>query len=266
MHADPIPTVEWDHRVRNVAEIKSALQTYSVVRLANAIDPYIAERAFDLASSLFALSEEERMACRREGDGSGYTPPGIEYVRGMPDGLRTFWDVRRPDLFPNVFPKGRDDIRWGIESFLFLLKNLGTRVPGAMRPSFVEDMVPGEHHLRCSHYQDVPVGKITMEAHRDFGLLTVYVGGGGKGLEVHVKDQWVDAESTFGDIIIGIGSCWTLYDKRLKPLWHRVVGTGELRTSMVVFLELGPDVILPTGERNRDRMIRLMKNVLPSAY
>lgn len=199
----------------------------------------------------------------REKHASGFTPPGIEGVAGQPPNrLRQFWDVSLANNVPNrrcPFSNGF------VEAMEVLAQELAAYAPrifssleaslGPNGAGLEKVMAGGSHHLRATHYPKAsPSDTILFPEHRDFSVVTVFVGGTEPGLQFKLDGQWQEVENPAGDVIIMAGTLLRFWSGgpdhpgRIKGVPHRIVNTGVERLSLSFFTEPHPDTPLPNSE------------------
>lgn len=192
----------------------------------------------------------------------GYTPPGREGFQSDP--AKKNFHREALDLNPKhqslEFSVARLFARaeYVAQSIIDLLEKCTT-----LRADMVR---PGTHILRAARYltPGMTPREILFDAHRDFGLLTVFIGSGQAGLQAEVKGSFDDIVLDPGDVLVGVGTqlAQFLHGYDVRALKHRVVGGEEERLSSFFFYELDPDVMLPrTNERSGDMVDRVMELV-----
>lgn len=195
---------------------------------------------------------------------SGFSPPGIEGVAGKrADYGRQFWDVHLDKAsdgkacdHTRELVRRMQDVTQELsvvmsEVFLRMEQGLGPLAAGMHQV-----MVKGWHGLRATHYPPVPrpADDILFPAHRDFSLVTVFVGGAEPGLQINTQGSWQDLENPLGDIALIAGGMlryWTggtKHPDRIGGLRHRVVYAADERLSLSFFTEPEPNTILPYSD------------------
>lgn len=236
----------------------------AVFLLSDVLPAGVTERFYAAARDVFDLPEYEKLACLRRGMSGGYTPPGIEGVRGKePDRRRRFWDTVASEHGGSRYPDS------GVgRAYRDAAEALYAACDAAARPFFrarYPDIAPlldgGRHLLRTSAYEPERAGESLFPTHVDFGLATFYVGGTSLGLQGRIDGDWIDLVAGPGDLLVGLGTTLRLYDPAVAPLRHRVVGTGVARISAVFFTEPRGDVTLPNGVRAADHLHRLVSEI-----
>lgn len=188
----------------------------------------------------------------------GYIPPGIESLQGTPHTRN--WNRHMFDCGPELHfgePSVRALYFAAAEACRFTLSLLDQSSAFKLRK-----LPEGEHRLRTAQYllDCTRESDILFDEHRDFSLLTAFIGNGQPGLEIRIGDDWCPVELGYGDVLIGAGTPLRQFRPELKPLYHRIVGGTHFRLSSFLFFELQEEVILPkTGERYGDMMSRILK-------
>ena len=195
----------------------------------------------------------------RGGDKSGFTPPGVESVGGRPPNTyRQFWDISVGGPNPSC-PHS--------SAFVSSLEALGQRLVketpyifsalekglGEMATSLAGAAAGGSCGLRVTHYPPVscPSDGLLFPCHRDFSLVTMFLGGAEPGLQVKIDGVWQDLENPSGQLTIVAGTMlrfWTggpSHPDRVTGLLHRVRHAGTERLSISFFAEPQPDTPLP---------------------
>ncbi|MBI4433421.1 isopenicillin N synthase family oxygenase [Candidatus Uhrbacteria bacterium] len=274
MNASVIPTCPLPRVTSEF--LRDALTSPGVGILTECLDPALTANAYWLARDVFRLPPDVRERYRAPGPAmGGYTPSGIEGVAGYgPDFHREFWDVREPYRFPNRFPAEVPGFADAISVLYLLLRGnvvdrllpfLGA-VCGQPRAYFV-DRTRGAHHLfRMSHYPALPIdvlqGRERFPTHRDFGLLTIFIGGAEPGLEFSRDGQWIPLTLSPGTVAVGAGLILRMESgKRVCAYRHRVAPIPHERTSLTFFLEPDPRVLLPNGEYAGEYLARLVQKI-----
>lgn len=244
------------------ATIREALKTEGMIRLPQVLDPDFVRQVFRSFETLFDLSEDQKIGCRRLGFGSGYTPTNIEGVRDLPkDSYRSFWDIVAPNAGCNRFPASFEEHRSDVEALYRQVEALAIRVFTGAYPSLQQIIRNGAHGIRATHFRPRDPDWIVMPCHLDIGFITVYVGGSSRGLEGKIRNEWTGMINPPGDVIIGAGTTLRMYEQDVVPLRHRVISSGVRRISLAFFLEPSADVVLPNGEVAGDRLRRLVNRI-----
>ncbi|MCE9586105.1 hypothetical protein K8R04_02165 [Candidatus Uhrbacteria bacterium] len=195
---------------------------------------------------------------------SGFSPPGVEGVAGKnPDNGRQFWDTHLDhDSDAKICAHSADLVRAmrhltlelsvimsGV--FYHMERGLGPLAHGLHRV-----MLNGAHGLRATHYppsSPSPDG-VLFPSHRDFSLVTVFVGGAEAGLQIDRAGTWHHLDNRPGDIAIIAGGMlryWTGGPKnphRIGGLRHRVMRAVSERISLSFFTEPEPHTVLPYAD------------------
>ena len=235
-----------------------------VFHLRAALPSGLAERFYAAARDLFALTEEEKMACVRQGMTGGYTPPGIEGVQGKdPDRRRRFWDTMADAHGGSRYPDSAVGCAYR-EAADALYAACDASASAFFRDAF-PDIAPmlagGRHMLRTSSYDPEEAGNVLFPPHIDFGLATFYVGGAPLGLQGLIDGVWTDLAAAPGDLLVGLGTTLRQFDPSVVPLRHRVVGTGAPRISAVFFTEPRGDILLPNGLLAAEHLHRMVARI-----
>lgn len=235
-----------------------------VFHLRGALPSGMTRRFYDAARAIFALPDEEKLACARVGMTGGYTPPGVEGVRGKePDRRRRFWDTIADAHGGSRYPETDVGLAY---------REAATEVHAACDaaaraffrtefPGVAPLLDGGRHLLRASSYEPEEAGAVLFPPHADFGFATFYVGGAAAGLQGFVDDAWTDLSAPHGDLLVGLGTTLRLFDPAVVPLRHRVVGAGAPRISAVFFTEPRGDVLLPNGLRAEEHLRRMVARI-----
>lgn len=249
----------------------NALESVGVVEIIKAVSPKLVEDSYRAAETLFYISPEHLRRYQTSGGGNGYAPPGSERVAGgAPDYGRHYFEMRavgRNHTVPREVPSfGRACRRLFRE-----LEKSGTQMLalldsylGKPRGYFISRVRGGSHLLRVNHYPFLPPAedvRLRFPAHRDLGLLTLYLGGAREGLEVQIGRRWIRPRVPAGSLLLAGGNMLALESGgRIRPVRHRVRDAAG-RVSIVMFLEPRADVMLPNGERAREYLERIMKYI-----
>lgn len=278
-----IPTfTESEFETFSSRRIVDAMNAFGVLRLefdASSNVSHTSETFRLLASRLFDLPDDVLATCMRNDGGEGYTPPGVEGVRGhASDFLRHFWDFR-----PGVHARMTHDVAAFSESAehvmtlalppcfrifkaldRFTLSSTPHRSASSWR--IAEDAQGGSHLLRVSHYlnQSSSSLDVLFPSHQDFGLLTAYIGGSSHGLQMKLNGVWHDVYNPPGSIILAAGTTLKMLCPDVRAVTHRVVGSSVGRVAMVLFTELRPEILLPNGKTNSNHLAAMVRSVRKS--
>ncbi len=247
-----------------------------LLRITNVVDVSKINHARREGFRVFDEPSRLNQAVYRGENSSGYTPPGIEGVADKPPNLlRQFWDIQYG---------GAANPRCGFSGRLvFSLEHVALDLTVNMLGVFYylehglqahglhSMMAGGTHGLRATHYpmKPRPDDGIIFPEHRDFSVVTVFIGGCEPGLQVKINNEWRDVENPLGDIVIMAGTLlrfWTGGPKHpdsIRGVSHRVIWTGEERLSLSFFTEPKPETVLPNfdGTTSGEYISRLMKKV-----
>lgn len=195
-------------------------------------------------------------------DQVGYTPPGVERtVRSERTMLRHFFDYRA-----GFATLSTDDVReTALHKFYTGLVANTRSVLRRLDPivgcsSLIED---GPFVLRIAEAlndRNEPFNEL-FPPHKDFGLFTVFVGGAYAGLQVKVGGGWIPVAPGPGEYLIAPGTLFAQYYPKAKVPEHRVMGTNARRISFTLFVDPGPDIVLPEKVRVRDYFARMHEQV-----
>lgn len=227
------------------------------------VSPALVAAVTDAMRQIFESRESIPHACLRSvGDGDGYTPPGIEGVRGYPpDPVRHFWDVSG---YGGKIPDDARDIVMRLrESVVDIGAMIASGLDAIFDTNFTGGTRGGNHHLRIAHYlHERCDGEVIFPAHVDWDLLTIHLGGSGPDMQYLDGDMWRNADLPAGDVLVFPGSLMRAMDDRLpRALRHRVVGITPGRISLIGWLSMCGDVALPGGETVTERDVRLMRQI-----
>lgn len=260
-----------------MTSLLSNLERQRYMHLSGVVDPSLVSTVRHLGFNLLRQPNVIQPECYR-GDGlTGYTPPGIENVRNMPaDWQRHFWDIGLPDRVHNpqchhaaAFVASATTLAMQIEALANnLLRNLEAYI-GSPANGLWRGMQDGQHHVRVSHYppSNLSPESIIFPAHKDFSLVTVYIGGAEDGLEVWQDGEWMSLPNPLGDVVVATGTLLARYsDHRFLALPHRVRRGGGERLSVVMFTEPHHNTVLPgepkqtAGEYLAERLAAVRKS------
>jgi isopenicillin N synthase-like dioxygenase len=213
---------------------------------------------------VLTLPSDVKTRYTRGDESAGYTPPGVEGVRGYAsDWKRHFWDVLAPDRTKNRFPDhegpafrplAEETFRRVEKTALLILRFLDKRL--------LHDATDGQHMLRMSHYfADHQADTVLFPAHVDFGLLTFYLGGAEPGLQILIDETWHEVVIPPTALLASVGTTLRLYEPSFKPVRHRVMGHGRERLSAVFFTEPRAEAILPNGVQAGEHLKRMVEQV-----
>ncbi|GEM_PF-4739682 len=255
-------------------EFGGSLEQYGCVGIRHAFDAGIAFAAYHFARTLFRLSDDVKLRYRLSGGRVGYTPAGIEGVAGASaDPSRHFWNMTRPSIMKPVWPHEIFALGTFYENLYNLFDELTNDLAAPLgeflgKPSGYFEMRSrgAPHLLRINHYPTLTEGiasAVRFPAHRDFGLLTIYLGGAASGLEIYHKDRWhTIGYIPHGDVVVAAGNILAMESAgRISAVRHRVFMGGKERFSIVFFGEPLPNVVLPTGEYASNYLARLSARI-----
>jgi 2-amino-4-hydroxy-6-hydroxymethyldihydropteridine diphosphokinase len=240
--------------------ICEGLCAVGAVRIENAVPPALVERLTHEARRAFALHDDIKRRSWRSPNHSGYTPPGVEGVRGHgADQLRHFWDL---DTSRAVRPEPETEGFYAAAHLVLpplrsLSNDLFQAFDHEFRTWIYRSSQGGPHMIRVSQYLNAEASpwQVLFPSHLDFGLLTAYVGGAEEGLQVKIHGAWHDLYNPPGSVVFGVGSTLKLYaPNELQTIRHRVVARSTGRISTIYFTEPRGDVLLPNGKTAYDHL------------
>lgn len=250
------------HALRSLtaADVASAYEHQQCVVLRKSIDAQAVQNAFKALERLMRdpkkLSEYPFDPYTR----LGYTPPGVETLQR--DSENRDWNRAMFD-FSTALSFNEAPITTLYREAVRACEIVLARLDEAYGTQLAR-LPKGGHTLRSAQYLlgDTDSKSILFPRHRDFSLLTAFIGSDASGLEVEVDEEWHPANLEYGDLLIGAGTPLTQFDARLRPLWHRVVGGTDYRLSSFLFFDLRADVTLPKSqELYGDMLTRVLKSV-----
>lgn len=240
------------------------LQAFGYTRIDAAIDPELIQGVLFSAHAVFDLPPEIKSRYRRQGEGYGYTPPGVERVVGnKPDLNREFWDIGQgsPNRLPSeveAFGSYAMRLHARLQELAFgALHSLDRSWGTAITPLIADSRMP----MRVSRYREAPDGEILFPRHRDFSLITLFAGSDNQGVEFECNGGWFRPEQHPGSVLVGAGTLLKQYRPELRPLPHRIVAVPGSRTSVVLFTEPRPEVRLPNGQTASEYIAMLMAQI-----
>ena len=257
---DKIPTYR---AVPSSDDVLDAFHRVGAVRLLDAVPENYASAFYREALRLFHQPQAIKDRLKRTGLGSGFTPAGVEGVRGgLPNPHRSFLDLRA-DL---------SDVRRLEEEFplnMFLaskvlrqIQDLAMDVLNVGWPDVANLAEGGEHMFRITHYPSGHAGKELFPSHRDFGLITCYLGGAERGLKFyHGSGFWDHVRNDVGSIVVTAGTTLCQYDRDCIAIQHAAYGYLDERISAVLFTEPRGDVVLPNGKTAREHLTHLTSQI-----
>lgn len=231
-------------------ELLSALTSAGVLVLWNVLPEDVVRKAY--VDAKVALNDSDGYVSWQtfnKNTRAGYTPPGVEGKKGGElNWNRHFFDYR-PGL---VALDPAHDI---LEPIHNRLVEAGCQILTLFEMATCCEEVTaaaqnGPHILRVAECLNDTVdsqGELFPE-HRDFGLITFFVGGSSPGLQILVNGVWIDAPLNPEDVLVGAGTLLAKYDSRVRPLRHRIMASSARRVSLFQFIEPSPDTLLPGGE------------------
>ncbi len=193
---------------------------------------------------------------------TGYTPTGVEgTVRSGPNFHRHFFDYRPG--FVSLDPV--QDVLRPIHERLVevgeqLLERLDRGIGTSVLTTTAQD---GLHALRIAHcLNDTVSPEIELfPEHRDYNILTFFVGGASPGLEIRMGNEWVGAQPAAGEVLVGAGTVLKQYLPCTQSLRHRIMAHSSRRLSLFQFIEPVSSAVLPNGETAAEYYARIMSKV-----
>lgn len=218
------------------------------------------QNAHGALSRFFSDDEELKKHPYDDQSRLGYTPPGIENIQHDPE---------HPDENRAMFDFGPElpFVDRSITGLRFQAVRICKRILDLLDEAYgtrFAHLPEGEHRLRAAQYlrEGTTSEDVLFPRHRDFSLLTAFVGSGEEGLEVEVKGEWHPVHLEYGDVLVGAGTPLRQFHPSAKALWHRIVGGKDRRLSSFLFYELRSDVRLPqTLETYGDMLDRIMTSI-----
>ena len=230
------------------AMLTSFLET-GMVRLEDVFLPSLVECAQREICSRLASDEcRSRLPRYNSGTGVGYVAPGMDgLIHTGPLKSRRAYDYR-----PSAFPE-REQPGLALRPLYEHLARLGESVLEMLNPHFkrpLTEVCGGKHLLKAAfalNAETDPEREI-FPSHRDFSMLTLFLGGAPPGLQVLYKDAWVDVVLEPHEVLLGAGSFFKRFCPAATVLQHRVMASTPNRFSFSFFVELPESTLLPNGE------------------
>ena len=266
---EQIPRITLCELENGACDIAHLLETFGACILKDALPQTQSKLLKEKSLELFSKSEMYlRQFSRKTIESAGYTAPGGENVRGLiPIYDRHFFDIFRnttPEVFPpehGQFAEVSKEIYNQLETIgMKLVVNIGKHV---RQPQMETDVRSGRHMLRVAEYLIKEKNEffLPFPSHRDFGLLTLFLGGAEPGLQILLDGKWYDSTLNHGEILVSPGTTMSLYAPKIKALSHRVTASSEKRLSVVLFTEPASDAILPNGTKAGDRLRNYLSKI-----
>ena len=243
-------------------EVSKMLRAFSGsggLLLRDALVPSLVREAHSRMAEAFAVPESLLAHPYDKKKRTGYTPPGVEGTKREGRNFkRHFFDYMPGMRIENVEVLQSFHRRL-VDVGVYLLHLIDTE----RGTSLVDGVMGNGHLLRSAEYLNAEVdpSAVLFPEHIDFGLLTLFVGGASKGLQVKVGEAWVDVFPECGEILVGVGSLLRQYRPEFVSMRHRVVADAAERLSFFLFLEPRPEVLLPNGERADEFLNRILATV-----
>lgn len=239
--------------------------------ITDVLRPPLVARVRAAARDAFALPKPQRMAYRAAMNGSGYLPPGSEGVATYaPTFTRHAWDFRGPH-WRHRFPREVPALAPAAGALARVCARIGTRIATRIgttlptEPHILRDGVArGRHFLRVLHYpaQQDAAPELRFPAHRDFGLLTMLVGGAETGFELETPCGWIGIHMAPTDVLVLGGTMLQLVSGgHITAARHRIAAIAHERIAMICFIEPRPDALLPNGETATAYLNRLVRRI-----
>jgi isopenicillin N synthase-like dioxygenase len=241
-------------RVAFIADLGEALRSFGFVGIReHGLDEQLVARAYDVLKKFFALSTEIKTKYHLEGGGGarGYTAFGVETAKDndVAD-LKEFWHVGRtlPEgsewagtLPDNLWPAEVEGFRETLSGLYDALDKLGNRMLRAIalhlgldEDWFADKVDHGNSILRPIHYPPIEGeagadGAVRSAAHGDINLITLLVGSGEPGLQIHSrKGEWIPVSTIEGVVVCNVGDMLERLTNHVLPSTiHRVVNPPE---------------------------------------
>ncbi|KAK5989592.1 2-oxoglutarate-dependent dioxygenase lolO1 [Cladobotryum mycophilum] len=292
MHGSPEERAKW------LDELDKGFQTYGFVYLANSSIPQeMVDKAFEWSRRLFALPLDVKMKAKHPAyetpySHRGYAPQGVGHTVQLlfdPDEIDktkiTEPEIKEtfelgngmPDsgLVPNNWVPEEDlpgfrafHERWFVECTKLaqsLLRCLGEVLKLEDKDLLCKQESKHDAHISLMHYPNIPVEplrsgkKSRLNAHSDYGSLTMLFQGEIGGLEVHDGEVYKPIVPKKGTVILNVGD---MLERQTNGRWksslHRVTAPREImlqegydpnatvvdRYTIVYFCQPNADVVI----------------------
>jgi isopenicillin N synthase-like dioxygenase len=237
-----------------ISDLGEALRSFGFVGIReHGLDDQLVARAYAVLKQFFAQPTDTKMKYHIPGGGGarGYTAFGVETAKDhhVAD-LKEFWHVGRtfePDspwagtLPGNLWPTEVEGFRATLEGLYAALDGLGNRMLRAIalhldlgEQYFADKVDHGNSILRPIHYPPVggelgADGAVRSAAHGDINLITLLVGSGEPGLQIHSrKGEWIPVSTIEGVVVCNVGDMLERLTNHVLPSTiHRVVNPPE---------------------------------------
>lgn len=239
------------------------LDRHGYFLLENVLDTDLIDQALDCACRAFELDPVFKNRYRRRDEGYGYMPAGTPRLAGgKPDHNREFWDIGRgtENRFPSEIPAFAPTLNRLQMALERIAGSVLLRLDREWELGLTELTDGSRMPIRINKYRDASEGEMLFHAHRDFSLVTLYIGATCPGLEFEIDGIWQRPEQPKGALLVAVGSILRQYRRRPRAVRHRVMATGESRLSMAMFVEPRPDVVLPNGTSTGELIHLLMSS------
>ncbi|MCF1422044.1 isopenicillin N synthase family dioxygenase [Mangrovimonas futianensis] len=255
-----------ERKQKFVDEIGKAYEEIGFVALkGHFLDDNLVEDLYKQIKSFFDLPVETKQKYEIPGIGGqrGYVSFGKESAKGKKEGdLKEFWHFGQyvednPELekeypknvsveeLPEFNEVGKRTYKKLEETAKYVLRALALHL-GLEETYFDNFIKNGNSILRPIHYPPIkeePKEAVRAAAHGDINLITLLMGGQGKGLQVqNHKGEWIDAIAQPDELMINVGDMLSRHtNNKLKSTIHRVVNPpkelwGTSRYSIPFFM------------------------------
>jgi isopenicillin N synthase-like dioxygenase len=250
-------------------EIDGACREFGFFAIRNhGVDDGLRDAVIRAAIEFFGRSEEEkeRVALAKGGAAwRGWFPLGGELTSGVPDLKEGYYFGRelppdpRPMHGPNIWPDEPHSFRRLVTEWMATMEPLAQQVLALMaeglgldrnffRKGLTADPTPLFRIFRYPPHPPDADGRWGVAEHSDYGLLTLLAHDGTAGLQIKVRDEWIDAPHDPQLIICNLGDMLDrLTAGRYRSTPHRARNTSPAdRYSLPFFLDPGWDAAVET--------------------
>ncbi len=239
--------------------VVESLRHMQCLNMHHAINPVMAR---DGVEALRAFMEDEDVLARYPYSYErrfGYSPEGSET---NPRSSRTPNQTRRMFDFTAEFQQMLEQlpILELFRTIVSLARFSLDRIDHAFGSQLAK-LPHGDHSLRAARYLvEATPNDVLYPPHKDFSVVTVFIGTGEPGLEIKVGERWCPVYSEPGTALVGIGKPALEFvsddlDWEPQALEHRVVGGAKNRLSAFLFYEFDRDVWLPKSQETYGAML-----------